>query len=321
MIQLYYLNTKRKNMGTLLKRSIPSIKGLQEELDSKLIIEHVIDSLESTETKFALSANQGRVLEDKKLDKVDVYDGLDSESVTKVLSANQGRVLAGLAATKVNSSDIQDLLTSTDTDKPLSANQGRVLKGLIDSSASGLQYRGAFDAANATDLPTATNSGEFYLVSSDNQDIHGLELKNRDMLVSNGATDGKDATGWDKIDNTESADILREGDISYDVTGNADSIIAGQAVVDYLDASKGTTLSALPHVIVDRVVISGNEAVLAHTPANGLILDDKVTIYNGDGTYDEWEGVTIDGTTMSIDDAGTTYDGKTCKVTYTYYAE
>jgi len=305
-------------MGSLLKRSIPSIDGLQEELDTKLVIEHIVDSLDSTETEFALSANQGRVLQDKKLDKLDIVDSLDSESITKVLSANQGRVLAEIAGTKINTASIVNDLTSDSTSEPLSAYQGKVLLGLINSSASGLQYRGAFDAEGATDLPTATAAGEFYIVSSDNADVHGLELKTRDMLISSGATDGTNASGWDKIDNTEAGDILRQEDVSSEITEGSTSVVNGQAVIDYLAATKGDALSAQPRVIVDRQIITGNVVTLAHEPIEGVIVDDKITIYNENGTYDEWEGATVTGNSMTIDDAGDTYNGRTCKVTYTY---
>lgn len=53
-----------------------------------------------------------------------VVDNLTSSDPSKALSANQGRVLNN---SKVNISDIKDNLISTDTNKPLSANQGRVL--------------------------------------------------------------------------------------------------------------------------------------------------------------------------------------------------
>lgn len=304
-------------MGTLLKRSIPSINGLQEELDAKLVTEHIVDGLASTEAEHALSANQGRILEDKKLDKTDVVDGLISTSTIKALSANQGRILSELAGTKIDKTSIIDALNVTDTDVPLSANQGVVLLGLINGSASGLQYRGLWDAFTTTILPSATGAGDFYIILASGT-IFGLEMAAGDMIISNGATDGLSSAGWDKIDNTESADILRTGDIETVVVADSTDIITGGAVVDYLNSVKADTLASQPRVIVDRIDITGNVATLSQEPIEGYILDDKVTIYNGDGTYDEWEGVTVTGSSMAIDDAGTTYDGKPCKVTYTY---
>ncbi len=58
-----------------------------------------------------------------------IVDNLTTDNSKQVLSAKQGKVLQD---SKVNISDIKDNLTSTDTDKPLSANQGKELKTLID---------------------------------------------------------------------------------------------------------------------------------------------------------------------------------------------
>lgn len=64
--------------------------------------------------------------------KTDVVDNLTSTSTNAPLSANQGKVLN---EGKVNVSDVVNDLTHTDTDKPLSANQGKVLnEGKVSSS-------------------------------------------------------------------------------------------------------------------------------------------------------------------------------------------
>ena len=81
---------------------------------------------------------------------VDVVDNLDSESATKALSANQGRVLNQIKANKadlvadyatkdyvianIENSKVKviDNLTTPDTDKALSANQGVQLRKLIN---------------------------------------------------------------------------------------------------------------------------------------------------------------------------------------------
>lgn len=59
------------------------------------------------------------------LDESDVIDNLTSTDTDKPLSANQGKHLED---NKIEISDIIDNLTSTDTNKPLSAKQGKVLK-------------------------------------------------------------------------------------------------------------------------------------------------------------------------------------------------
>ena len=59
-----------------------------------------------------------------------IEDNLKSSRTNKMLSANQGKILND---TKVNISDIVNNLTSSDTNKPLSANQGKILYNLLSS--------------------------------------------------------------------------------------------------------------------------------------------------------------------------------------------
>lgn len=305
-------------MGKLL-RSIPSIKGLQEELDLKLLIENVEDGLTSTEIAHALSANQGRVLEEKKLDKTDIVNSTTITDATKVLSAAQGKALADLIADRVEISSIVDALDSTDTAAPLSANQGRILASMINSTTSGLRYKGLFDAAAASQFPAATEAGDWYRVSTTGT-VDGLELTAGDMVISNSTTDGTESSRWDKIDNTESADILRTDDVVTTVNQD-NNIVTGGAVVNYLNAQLATVTGTIPSLEVETAAaISGDNVVLAHEPLNGVLLDDKVTIYNGDGTYDEWDGLTIVGNVLTITGAAGEYDGKTCKISYLYTA-
>jgi len=60
-------------MGFQLKRHISAVVGLQDELDARLNIDNIDDVLTSSAVDHALSANQGRILEDKKLDKQKFY--------------------------------------------------------------------------------------------------------------------------------------------------------------------------------------------------------------------------------------------------------
>lgn len=69
----------------------------------------------------------------------DIVNNLTSTSTTSPLSANQGKVLNDkvTALTPVNN------LTSTSTTAPLAANQGKVIKGLVDTLTSNLDTRTA----------------------------------------------------------------------------------------------------------------------------------------------------------------------------------
>lgn len=91
--------------------------------------------LTSTSTTNALSANQGKVLNDKisAIKVPGIVDNLNSTSTTNALSANQGKSLND----KINSLNIPSVvnnLTSTSTTNALSANQGKVLAGRISDN-------------------------------------------------------------------------------------------------------------------------------------------------------------------------------------------
>ena len=99
---------------------LTKLDGIKENANYVL----VRDSLTSTSISDALSAYQGKMLNDNKVNTSNIVDNLNSTVTTVPLSANQGRLLNN---NKVNISDIVDSLNSTATNKPLSANQGRVL--------------------------------------------------------------------------------------------------------------------------------------------------------------------------------------------------
>lgn len=88
----------------------------------------VIDSLTSTSTTSALSANQGKVLNDKITNKVDKVSGkgLSTNDFTSTYKTK----LDGIA-TGANNTTVTDNLTSTSTTNALSANQGRILNNKI----------------------------------------------------------------------------------------------------------------------------------------------------------------------------------------------
>ncbi|MFI3175123.1 MAG: peptidase G2 autoproteolytic cleavage domain-containing protein [Bacillota bacterium] len=99
----------------------------------------VVDSLTSTDTKYALSANQGRVLNAAiTSNKVSVVNGLTSTSTTSALSAYQGNVLnSAITSNKVS---VVNSLTSTSTTSALSAYQGKLLNDKVEENNSAVSY-------------------------------------------------------------------------------------------------------------------------------------------------------------------------------------
>jgi hypothetical protein len=95
----------------------------------------VVDSLGSTSTTSALSANQGTVLQSQinLLSPTPVVDNLVSTGTTVALSANQGRALKALIDAIPAAPAINNTVTSTSLTSPLSANMGKFLNDKIDA--------------------------------------------------------------------------------------------------------------------------------------------------------------------------------------------
>ena len=116
--------------------------GSYNDLTDKPSATSIIDSLNSTSTTAALSANQGKVLNEAISGKantqhthsisditnfpetVSVVDSLESTSTTSALSANQGRVLGEAVAGKANAGDIPTVNDSTITIKQNGETKG-----------------------------------------------------------------------------------------------------------------------------------------------------------------------------------------------------
>lgn len=120
-LSTYAYTTSNRSMVGYTKSQIDTL------LDAKINYTDVKDSLTNTSTDKPLSANQGKVLNEKILA---IDNGSNIHSFAETESA---------LALKVNTADIVDNLNDTSTTKPLSANQGKVLKGLIDAINTLLQ--------------------------------------------------------------------------------------------------------------------------------------------------------------------------------------
>ena len=148
----------------------PTATAVKEAVDAKMSKVDIINDLTTGGTDKALSAEQGKVLDGKKVDKVvtpdsvyvtegskplaefamkaDIVNDLTTGGADKVLSAEQGKALEGKKVDKVVTpasvyvtegskplsefamkADIINDLTTGGTDKALSAEQGKVLEG------------------------------------------------------------------------------------------------------------------------------------------------------------------------------------------------
>lgn len=270
-----------------IKRRITFTKGLPAELDARV---HRTNDLVT-----ALGDIDGSAAYDDK------YIGANTYKVADALN--------------VKTASIVDDLTTGGTTVPLSAEQGKNLKGLIDGMSSGLEYKGIWDAS--TGLPSDTTTGDFYKISVAGT-IGSLEMAIGDMIIANGTVVGATTdANWDKVDNTEAADILRTGNVSTDVDLSVDGAkLADRATIE---SAVDTKVAAVTHKFINETVtIAADGATLSHAPANDVIFTGVASVNNGDGTFDLVE-CSCTGTALSIAaDVAGTYDTFAATVTYAY---
>lgn len=115
--------------------------------DIKLNKTDVIGNLTNTDDTKALAASQGKILNDKKIDKTAIENAVNSSDVNKVLSAAMGKFLND---NKVAKSEIVDDTSTDDATKPLSARQGKSLQDEITVLENNIQDL-------QTSIPTKTS--------------------------------------------------------------------------------------------------------------------------------------------------------------------
>ena len=266
----------------VIQRRIPFIKGLQTELDARIL-------------------------------KTQIIDNVTAGGATDVLSAEQGKLLA---TNKINYTDIVNDLTTGGIAVPLSAEQGKILASQISGMANALEFKGSFDASGA--LPATISIGDFYKVTVAGT-IGGVDLQIGDSLIATeDKTSGITIVDFVKIDNTESPDILRTGDVST----NADFAVDGTKLTDRSTIKAlvdGATAAADVKFINDGpLTITGDNATLTHAPKNNVIFMGYASVLNADGTID-LVTCTATGTSLVLaPNASGDYNGLTLTVTYAY---
>lgn len=104
--------------------------------DTKLNKTDVIGNLTNTDDTKALAASQGKILNDNKIDKTAIENTVNSSDVNRVLSASMGKYLND---NKIAKSEIVDDTSTDDATKPLSARQGKFLSDEITNVENSVQ--------------------------------------------------------------------------------------------------------------------------------------------------------------------------------------
>jgi len=165
----------------------------------------VEDVLTSTSAINALSANQGKVLNDGKVDKV-TGKGLSTNDYT----TSEKNKLAGLLNTTINNT-----LLSTSIIEALSANQGKVLKDLIDDLTNNIRTETAGETLFQGAICCLKSDGKYWLASNANE----LNAKSELLVAFENITANN--TGKFSSETTISAPNLDTtiGDVLYLGTG------------------------------------------------------------------------------------------------------
>lgn len=115
----------------------------------------VANNLTTTEEGYALDARQGKVLDDKKLDKDSVMNNLVTLSSGYALDARQGK---WLQENKVGYADIANDLETDDLSKVLGASQGVVLVSMIEDVEGKTEALQSGQETIEADLAVVTNA-------------------------------------------------------------------------------------------------------------------------------------------------------------------
>ena len=137
--------------------------------EKKIDKDRVANHRTTTEEGFVLDARMGKYLGDNKVGFIDIADNLTTDDPAKVLSAKQGKALQD---DKISYSDISNNLSSDATKRPLAAAQGKILKGLVDTKATYYMVTMNLQAANWS----GTNPPFTYTINPE-------EVKESDLLM------------------------------------------------------------------------------------------------------------------------------------------
>lgn len=169
----------------------------------------------------------------------------------------------------------------------------------IGSVASGLMYKGTFDASTESFTALADASqGDFYKVSVAGT-VSGVDFQVGDMLIIN-----KDVTGTpvvadiDKVDNTEAPDILRTGDIGVNVAAfNHDHTGTYEPANANIQTHIGVT-AGNPHGTTKTDLSLGNVTNDAQVKKVASSTDNAIPRFDGTN------GDTIQDSLVTVDDTG-----------------
>jgi len=180
------------------------------------------------------------------------------------------------------------------------------LDALAAAIGSPMRYKGLLDVTTPTpDLDALDNlTGDYYVISVGGTYLGKTWHVNDHLIVNKDVAAGTTITAADvdKIDNTESADILRTGDVIDNLTStDADKPLSanqGKVVNDKVVAMNSARLEPVIGEVLTGSVGSDTLSTLAHTPYNS-----EIALFIGGQRLMAGSGndYTVTGTTVTLE--------------------
>ena len=204
-----------------------------------LLKTNIVDSLDVNDPNSVLSAAQGYLLQNSKVNKIDVENDLLGTEPGRVLSAAQGPVLSNMIAGKLGQEDIVNSLLSNDSTKVLGASQGPVIYSMISTK---LGQSDVIDSllSNDPSKPLSANQGQ--ILGNSKIDINKISstLINSDPGSVLSGTVGN-------IINTKFGDyVLKANIVNNLTTTDTNKILSastGQVITNYVNETVTNGLS------------------------------------------------------------------------------
>lgn len=247
--------------------------------DEKIDKTDIQDNLTSTDREQPLSANQGRIL-DEKISNIELIsnnkeDSLGVGSFHQVLATGDNGSKVWIDLPDIEQVYVYDNLDSVSSSLALSANQGRVLNDKIHSNTSSIVLINSniVDINNRIDSTTSDivdNTNNITTLRSDVDDLKDVKiptLQNKDtQLETLITTNSNDISGINtSITGLEQRATNSEGDISN--LQNKDVLLASN--ISDLDS----------RVTVSEVNISSIQTQIGNV--NSIVLESRVTVVEG----------------------------------------
>ena len=264
--------------------------------------EDVINNLTSTDTNKPLSANQGKVLQDNKADKVSGATNGNFASLNSsgnlIDSTKKPSDFEPADVNILKKSNVIDNLTSTNIDLPLSANQGKVLQdGKVDKITGKGLSTNDFDNTYKAQLDNFTENSQD-AVASTLTDTATIDLTYNDELNQITA-DVKDGS----INNVKigtNADIstskIKQAVITPQVAN-----FSNNDTQDIINNKAQGQITNLENLINTRPIGASNGSVYYLTSQASAIPNYELLSFSPDNSPLDVESITITSTTPKID--------------------